>query len=161
MGKEDDGWEASASAWISDMGELGDYARQHVLDRPMLERIRGRGFRAALDVGCGEGRFCRGLKAEGIETTGVEPTPTLREAALSRDPTGRYLDARAERLPLETETFDLVVSYLTLIDIDGIDGVSPYTGRVQVLLGDVDGNRADFAIVLLGATTVPPGDFTF
>jgi hypothetical protein len=53
--------------------------------------------------------------------TGVEPTPTLREAALSHDPTGRYLDAWAEHLPLETETFDLVVSYLTLIDIDEID----------------------------------------
>ena len=130
MGTEDNGWEASASAWISDMGELGDYARQHVLDKPMLERIRGRGFKAALDVGCGEGRFCRLLKAEGIETTGVEPAPTLREAALSRDPTGRYLDAWAEHLPLETETFDLVVSYLTLIDIDEIDAAIVEMARV-------------------------------
>jgi serralysin len=47
------------------------------------------------------------------------------------------------------------------IDIDGVNGVSPYTGRVQVVLGDVDGNGADFALVLLGTTTVPTGDFIF
>lgn len=130
MGDQDNGWEASASAWITDMGELGDYSRQHVLDKPMLERVRGRGFKTALDVGCGEGRFCRLLKTEGIEATGIEPTPTLREAALARDPTGRYLDALAEELPFEPQTFDLVVSYLTLIDIDGIEAAVMEMARV-------------------------------
>jgi hypothetical protein len=50
-----DGWAASAAAWIIEQGEDGDYGRRFVLDAPMLARIEGRGFRHALDVGCGEG----------------------------------------------------------------------------------------------------------
>ena len=68
------GWDDSAEAWIADMGEEGDFSRRHVLDAPMLARIRGRGFRNALDVGCGEGRFCRMLAAEGIAATGIDRT---------------------------------------------------------------------------------------
>lgn len=118
MTDRSNGWEASAAAWIADMGQEGDFARRSVLDGPMVARVTGRGFRAALDVGCGEGRFCRMLSAQGIATTGVEPTRALREAAISRDPVGRYVDAMAESLPFANDSFDLVVSYLTLMDID-------------------------------------------
>lgn len=130
MDKTDNGWETSAAAWIADMGEKGDFSRQHVVDAPMMARIRGRGFATALDVGSGEGRFCRMLGAEGIAATGIEPTASLREAAIARDPQGRYLDARAEALPFATDSFDLVVSYLTLIDIDGIEEAIPEMARV-------------------------------
>ena len=115
---ENNGWDDSAEAWIADMGDKGDFSRRHILDAPMLARIRGRGFQTALDVGCGEGRFCRMLAGEGIATTGIDPTARLLDAARARDPQGRYLQARAEALPLPDASFDLVVSYLTLIDID-------------------------------------------
>jgi 2-polyprenyl-3-methyl-5-hydroxy-6-metoxy-1,4-benzoquinol methylase len=75
------GWAESAAAWIADMGEEGDYGRACVLDRPMLERIHGRSFATALDVGCGEGRFCRMLQAAGISTVGIDPTEELLHQA--------------------------------------------------------------------------------
>ena len=112
------GWESSAAAWIADQGETGDFSRRFVLDEPMLARVRGQGFANALDVGCGEGRFCRLLRDEGIATTGIDPTPSLLAAAQSRDPKGDYLEAGAEALPFPDDSFDLVVSYLTLIDIE-------------------------------------------
>ncbi len=115
---QNNGWDDSAEAWIADMGQEGDFARRHVLDAPMLDRVRKGGFRNALDVGCGEGRFCRMLAAAGIETTGIDPTARLLDAARERDPQGRYVEARAEALPFDPASFDLVVSYLTLIDID-------------------------------------------
>lgn len=130
MDDGDNGWETSAAAWIADMGETGDFGRRHVLDAPMLDRIRGRGFGTALDVGCGEGRFCRMLRAQGMEAIGVEPTKSLRDAAQARDPAGRYVDALAEDLPFEDGAFDLVVSYLTLIDIDGIEAAIDSMARV-------------------------------
>ena len=130
MDRCDHGWEASAAAWIADMGDSGDYSRMHVLDAPLLGRIRRRGFNNALDVECGEGRFCRMLRAEGIDAVGLEPTKGLREAAEVRDPAGRYVDAMAEKLPFEDESFDLVVSYLTLIDIDGIEEAINEMARV-------------------------------
>jgi SAM-dependent methyltransferase len=111
------GWELSAEAWIESMGERGDWAREHVLDPAMLARIgRGR-FLTALDVGCGEGRFCRMLKLAGVRTTGIDPTPQLLETARRRDPSGDYRFGRAEQLEFPAASFDLVVSYLTLIDI--------------------------------------------
>ncbi|WP_407181044.1 class I SAM-dependent methyltransferase [Bradyrhizobium sp. STM 3562] len=99
------------------MGERGDWAREHVLDPVMLGRIQGRGFQRALDVGCGEGRFCRLLNAAGIHTTGIDPTPALLETARRRDPAGDYRLGRAERLEFGPASFDLVVSYVTLVDI--------------------------------------------
>jgi SAM-dependent methyltransferase len=111
------GWNESAAAWIAVMGEDGDFSRKHVLDKPMMERIRAGNFKSALDVGCGEGRFSRMLKAAGIQTVGIDPTEILIEEARRRDPAGDYRLAAAEELPFSDTAFDLVVSYLSLIDI--------------------------------------------
>ena len=111
------GWDMSAAAWIASQGERGDYTREFVLDPAMVERIAGRGFRTALDVGCGEGRFSRVLRQLDIEPVGIDPTEALITEAKARDPEGSYLRAVAEALPFEPQSFDLVVSYLTLIDI--------------------------------------------
>jgi SAM-dependent methyltransferase len=113
----DNGWQSSADAWIADLGEHGDFGRRYVLDPVMLPRALSRSPKKALDVGCGEGRFCRMLKSHGLEVTGIDPTPALLAAARVRDPEGAYLEAAAERLPLDDDSFDLVVSYLSLIDI--------------------------------------------
>jgi SAM-dependent methyltransferase len=117
----DEGWNRSAKAWITDMGETGDYGRQWVLDTPMVERLRGLGGGRALDVGCGEGRFCRILRREGFEPVGVDPTLELLAAARARDPEGVYVEGRAEALDFADESFDLVVSCLSLIDIAPAD----------------------------------------
>jgi SAM-dependent methyltransferase len=111
------GWDRSARAWIASMGEQGDWARQHVLDPVMLGRVARRAFRSALDVGCGEGRFCRMLTASGMACVGIDPTQALLDEAKRRDPSGDYRLGSAECLPFEAASFDLVVSYLTLVDI--------------------------------------------
>jgi 2-polyprenyl-3-methyl-5-hydroxy-6-metoxy-1,4-benzoquinol methylase len=116
----DNGWESSAQAWIDSLGERGergDWGRQHVLDPVMLSRVSGGRYGNALDVGCGEGRFCRMLKGAGIKATGIDPTSVLIQAARRRDPSGDYRLGRAEELEFADASFDLVVSYITLIDI--------------------------------------------
>lgn len=115
--QDDNGWEASAAAWIADQGEHGDFGRRYVLDPVMTPLALAPGPKRALDVGCGEGRFCRVLRAHGIETVGVDPAPALLSAARERDPDGVYVEAKGEHLPFGDESFDLVVSYLSLIDI--------------------------------------------
>jgi SAM-dependent methyltransferase len=116
-----DGWIDSAQAWIDAQGDRGDWTRTHVLDDPMLARVTDGGYRRALDVGCGEGRFCRLLAARGLTTTGIDPTEYLIREARLRDPAGDYRVAGAEALPFPDESFDLVVSYLSLIDIARLD----------------------------------------
>lgn len=112
------------------MGEHGDFGRRYVLDPVMLPRAVARSPRKALDVGCGEGRFCRMLKVHGIDVIGIDPTPALIAQARARDANGAYLEAVAERLPFANQTFDLVVSYLSLIDIVNIQAAIPEMARV-------------------------------
>jgi SAM-dependent methyltransferase len=109
------GWDESAAAWLADVGT--NYGRVHVLDAPMLARVRRGGFATALDVGCGEGRFCRMMQSEGVRTTGLDPTAALLARAQALDPAGRYVPGYAEALPFADAAFDLVVSYLSLIDV--------------------------------------------
>jgi len=123
------GWGESAQAWIADM-ERGDFSREFVLDAPMLQRIRERTFERALDVGCGEGRFCRMVHDLGIAVIGVDPTHALIERARELDPAGDYREGRAEALAFPANSFDLVISYLTLIDIDDADAGIAEMARV-------------------------------
>ncbi len=102
------------------MAEGGDWSRTAVLDPVMLERAALAAPESMLDVGCGEGRFCRLLGARGVRTTGIDPTERLIAAARLRHPDGTYLVGRAESLPFGDEAFDLVVSYLSLVDIEEI-----------------------------------------
>ena len=113
------GWAASAEAWIAAQG--GDRARRFVLDAPMLAR--------ALDVGCGEGRFCRMLAAEGIDAVGVDPVPALLARARALQPGSDHREGRAEALPVEDAVFDLLVSDLTLIDVPELGAAIPETTR--------------------------------
>ncbi len=112
-----DGWVESAQAWIADMGEGGDWGRRFVLDGPMLARVAAAAPARALDVGCGEGRFCRMLRDAGVSAVGIDPTVALIEHARRLDPSGDYRLGAAQALDFEDAAFDLVVSYLSLIDI--------------------------------------------
>jgi SAM-dependent methyltransferase len=126
----DGGWEESAGAWIASLGGEGDFTRRYVTDPAMVARIEGRAFRTALDVGCGEGRFCRILQQLGVAATGLDPTARLIDEAVRRDPTGDYRLGRAEKLEFPDATFDLVVSYLALIDIPGLGEAVAEMARV-------------------------------
>ena len=125
-----DAWEKSAAAWIASQGEAGDFTRRYVLDAPMLARIEGRGFQRALDVGCGEGRFCRLIARHVAHITGIDPSPSLIDEAKRRDPQADYGVGYAETLNFADGSFDLVISYLSLIDIDDIDAAIAEMARV-------------------------------
>lgn len=124
------GWDQSAAAWIASIGERGDWGREFVLDAPMRAGALKAAPKSALDIGCGEGRFCRMLSAEGVRATGVDPTVALIEEARRRDPSGDYRIGRAEALDFEDASFDLAVSYLALIDIAGAEMAIAEMARV-------------------------------
>jgi SAM-dependent methyltransferase len=112
----DNGWSQSAGPWLRLMDQ-GDPNRVYLLDEVMLGlcgEVRGLDV---LDVGCGEGRFCRMLATRGARTIGVDPTVELIDAARLRQPGGVYHAAGGEALPLPEASVDLVVSYVSLVDI--------------------------------------------
>ena len=111
----DNGWTRSAPGWLAHMGAAGDPTRVDILDGPMLSALPTAG--RVLDIGCGEGRFCRLMRARGLDPVGVDPTAPLLDAARDRDPGGTYVAGCAEALPFDDGAFDAAVFYLSLIDI--------------------------------------------
>src|SRR5262245_42556219 len=86
--------------------------------------------RATLEVGCGEGRVARDLAARGHRVTGVDVTHALARLAAEADAGPRYVLADGAALPFESETFDLVVAYNSLMDVDDMPAVVREIGRV-------------------------------
>lgn len=112
-----EGWDASARAW-NDFQDAGDFARTGLLDPVMLSQCGDVAGKRALDVGCGEGRFSRMLAGRGADCTGIDPTELLARTARDRGSMA-VVRAVAEALPFADASFDLVVSYITLVDIAG------------------------------------------
>ena len=74
--------------------------------------------RRTLDLGCGEGRITRELNRRGYETVGVDIAPRVVELAQERDRAGDYRVAAAESLPFAAGTFELVVAFNVLMNVD-------------------------------------------
>jgi SAM-dependent methyltransferase len=119
------GFEPIAAAWIGHVRAQGDAWDRNNAGR-FLEHLSPPG-RATLDVGCGEGRLGRELVALGHRVTGVELSPTL--AAHARR-SFEVVEADAAALPFEDASFDLVVAFMSLMDIGDVAGAVREAARV-------------------------------
>jgi ubiquinone/menaquinone biosynthesis C-methylase UbiE len=71
-----------------------------------------------LDVGTGTGLFAEAFAALGVAVTGIDVNAELLMAAVRLVPSGRFLEASAERLPFADRAFDLVFLGLALHETD-------------------------------------------
>lgn len=83
-----------------------------------------------LEVGCGEGRVARDLAHRGHHVTAVDGSPSRIRLARQADARGAYLVADAAVLPFASESFDLVVFYNSLMDIDDMEAGVDEAARV-------------------------------
>jgi SAM-dependent methyltransferase len=86
--------------------------------------------RRTLDLGCGEGRLARDLMALGHTVAGVDATPAMVEAAREADPAFEVHLADAVALPFSSGVFDLVVAFMSLQDMDDMEGAVRESARV-------------------------------
>lgn len=121
-------WEEQARKWIA-------WARTPGLDS--YWRYRSDFFalvpapgKATLDLGCGEGRLARDLADRGHRITGIDASPTLVTAAREAHPQGEYVVADAADLPFPDNSFDLVIAYNSLMDVDDLPGAVREASRV-------------------------------
>lgn len=82
-----------------------------------------------LELGCGEGRVSRDLRRQGYDVVGLDSSGTLLAAAREADPDGEYILGQAEALPFDAASFDLVVAYNSLMDVDEMPGAVAEIGR--------------------------------
>jgi SAM-dependent methyltransferase len=113
-------WTEMAPAWIREARQGLNPTRTGLLDQPVLEACGDVEGLRILDCGCGEGRFCRMLTQRGAAyVLGVDLCGPMVEAA--REWQGEREDyglADVQALEfLDSESFDLCVSYLNQCDL--------------------------------------------
>jgi len=107
----------------SDLPAGYDRARDHGPEvialwmRTVAGHVQSREVKRILDLGCGTGRFSEGLAAEfNAEVIGLDPSTKMLERAREkrRDPRVRYELGRAEAIPLQSGSIDLVFMSMSL-----------------------------------------------
>ena len=108
-------WTEAAEDWI----QQDQAVRTGMLDSWMLDALGDVSGCRVVDIGCGEGRFSRLLSGLGAQVTGVDLTEPFVERARSLSVGGEtYVVGDAEDLAdLESESYDLAVSYIVLVDL--------------------------------------------
>ena len=112
-------WEHESSNWAT-WARRPDFDAYWQYSAKFFELLPPPG-RRTLEVGCGEGRVCRDLAKRGHRMTAVDVVQTLIRLAKDADEQSFYIRADAAALPFADESFDLVVFYNTLMDIDEME----------------------------------------
>lgn len=127
---DENGWASAAESWIKNMDGPDHFQRQSVIDPVFDARIRALAPTSALEVGCGEGRYCRKLRDLGCDATGLDPVEALVDAAKRRDPAGTYVTGFSEDLPFADDSFDLVYSVMVLGNVNDLQAAISQMARV-------------------------------
>lgn len=123
-------WEENARDWIAWARPVGhdhffwEFNLPAFL--PLLPPPAGR----CLDLGCGEGRVGRELTARGFDVTGIDGSTTLAAAATTIAGGSPSSVADAARLPFADETFQLVVTFMSLHDVEDLELAMAEVARV-------------------------------
>jgi ubiquinone/menaquinone biosynthesis C-methylase UbiE len=126
--------------------------REVTTDTQVLERLVSPAGKDVLDVGCGRGALVRELCERGARAIGIEISDAQLAAARERDPDGaaRYLVGRAESLPIDDGSVDIVLFMRSLhhVAVDRMPAALKEARRVL---------RPDGSVYV--AEPVPEGEF--
>jgi SAM-dependent methyltransferase len=122
-------WDEHAAAWIAWAREPGLDSYWRFNRDVFLELVPPPG-RRTLDLGCGEGRLSRDLKALGHDVVGVDRSEAMVAAARDADPEIEVHLADAAQLPLPDGAFDCAAAFMSLQDVDDLGGSVREAARV-------------------------------
>lgn len=142
MGSLRDAWEAQAENWAAWTRTPGHDHFYLDINLPAFLELLPPPGRLTLDLGCGEGRLGRILQERGHRLVSVDASPTL--ARLTATHEGRQPVALADMsaLPIRGETSDLAIAFMSLQDVDDLDGAVHEAGLVLA-----EGGRLCLAVV--------------
>ena len=124
-----DAWERHSENWVRWARAPGHDTYWRFHREPFLSSLPAPG-RLTLDVGCGEGRVSRDLRAREHRVIGIDSAPSLVTAAREADPEGEYVEASAAAMPLEDGVADLAIAFMSLMDMEDMPGAVAEIGRV-------------------------------
>jgi SAM-dependent methyltransferase len=121
-------WARNADDWIA-WARTPDHDAFWAYRAQLLDFI-GTGKGNALEVGCGEGRVSRAIKECGYRVTAADPVEAFVVAAREAKSADDYRIAPVTSLPFEDHSFDLVVAYNVLMDVDDVPAATKEIARV-------------------------------
>jgi SAM-dependent methyltransferase len=134
-----DFWDGQAEAWRRFARTPGHDVYHEGFNFPAFLALVPAAGRRTLDLGCGEGRVGAELKRRGHRVVGVDSSPAMVEMARERH---EALVADAAALPFEDGAFDLVVAYMSVMNLD-----DPEAGIREAARVLEPGGRFCFAVV--------------
>ena len=128
-GQDSEHWRKVAAEWIA-------WARTPNHDvfwayREALRGFIGPGTAHTLDVGCGEGRVSRELRKLGYRVTACDAVAEMLAAAREAASADEYVLAPVTRLPFEDGSFERVVAYNMLMDVEDVPAALREIRRVM------------------------------
>lgn len=134
-------WEAEAHAFAA-WARAPDHDSYVHFHRDQFLPLLPAPGRRTLDIGCGEGRVSRDLKALGHTVEGIDASATMVALAREVDPSIPVHHGDAAALPFPDGHADLAIMFMSPQDIDDLQGAFREAYRVLV-----PGGRLVFAIV--------------
>ena len=124
-----DAWEHHAAEFVA-WARTPDHDSYPQFHRELFLPLVPPQGRRTLDLGCGEGRVSRDLKAMGHRVVGVDVSATMLMAAREANPSIDTCLADAARLPFADGSFDCVVAFMSLQDVDQMPTAVEEAARV-------------------------------
>jgi ubiquinone/menaquinone biosynthesis C-methylase UbiE len=112
------------------VGAHSDARQLLALSQGPISRDRLCARRLTLDIGCGEGRLSRDLKALGHTIVALDSSPTMVKNARQADPSIQVHVANAAKLPLADAAADLAIAFMSLQDMDDMPAAIREAARV-------------------------------
>lgn len=126
-----DGWESEAENWSRFARTPGHDGFHQTINLPSLLDLLPPPAGRTLEMGCGEGRVSRVLRARGYSMVGLDAAPSMVRLARAHESEPiEALLGDAAALPFRDETFDLVVAYMALHDFDAMPEAVAEAARV-------------------------------
>jgi 2-polyprenyl-3-methyl-5-hydroxy-6-metoxy-1,4-benzoquinol methylase len=130
-------WERIADGWAEMMrtGTGPGQTRTLILDGPHLQLLGDVKGKRTLDAGCGEGRFARMLAERGAMVTAIDLSRRMIDLAQAEEAEARLgveyaVMSMTDLSPFTNESFDAVVSYLSILDVDDFETAMREIARV-------------------------------
>lgn len=157
-------WDAQAANWIA-WARAPQHDSYWLFHRDLFLPLVPPPGKRTLDLGCGEGRLSRDLKTLGHSVAAVDVSPAMVAAAQAADPELEAHVADAASLPFAAGSFDCVVAFMSLQDVDDLAGAVREAARVLEpggalciavvhpfnSAGQFDGDEADSPFVVAGS----------
>ncbi len=129
------GWESEAQNWLVFARTPGYDSSHEETNLPVLLDLLPPPGHRTLDLASGEGRLSRFLTTLGHNVVGADASPAMVRGAATHQDASPVLLADATELPFADASFDLVVAYMCLHDIDDMSGAVREAARVLAPAG--------------------------